>query len=320
MTLNVNGAESFVGPFSATNNGNTITGGTGEASVIAGVGTGCTITADTTLKASGTKSYKMTPASGQVLWIRNATALGAVAGAGAADVALNYGALSAPTAEAPLLAAQTAAGATLFTANWITTGFLRLRSSGAVNLWTSSVAFAPSAFLRVGMAVKIDVTTPANSQVRLAVFPLGSDTPITGMDSGWVTAAPSTTGAGVDRFLVGRPAASTDTAAFNLDDFRWDAAATDLLPAGGSSPLAVTGVMSGTGNPPSAAVNAQRTLTLTATGGNGSPITFGPVNWGDGLAADAAVTPAAGVNTATFTRTPATAGLGKTWSAPWSQV
>lgn len=317
MAVSFNGAEGFTTALSSADNGTTIPAGTGETAVTAGIGTGCTITADTTIRSSGAKSFKLTPASGQVVWVRSPT-LGAVAGAGAADAAFNFGALSAPSAEVPLLSAQTSASGTLFTVNWITTGFIRLRSTSATNLWTSTVAFTPSSFLRVSLVVKIDTTTPANSQVRCAVFNVGSDTPITGMDSTLIAASPSTTGAGVDRFLAGRPAASTDAAAFNIDDFRWDPSAVNLLTV--SSALAVNGVMSGTGTPPSAAAGVQRTLTLTASGGNGNPITFGPVDWGDGLTSDAAVTQPAGTNTATFTRTPTTAGTSKVWTAPWSQA
>lgn len=314
MALSFNGAEAFTGTLTSTNNGQSSAAATGETAVTVLIAAGTTIAADTTNKASGTTSYRITPASGAITGLRT-PALGAVSGAGAADAAFYYGSSpTVPSVEVPLLNAQTAASAILFTVNWLPTGFIRLRSTSATNLWTSTVAFAPTSFLRVALAVKIDTATPTNSQVRAAVYALNSNTPITNMDSGWVSAAPSNTGAGLDKFVAGRPAGSTDANAFSVDDFRWDPAATDIISA--AAALAVTGAVT----PNTAVTGVQRTLTLTATGGNGNPITFGPVDWGDGLTADSAVTQGAGVNTAIFTRIPTTAGASKTWSAPWSQA
>lgn len=78
--------------------------------------------------------------------------------------------------------------------------------------------------------------------------------------------------------------------------------------------------LAGVVTPPSADIGVQRTITLTAAGGNGSAITFGPVDWGDGNANSAAQVKATGVLTADFVRTPTVAGLGKTWIASATQA
>lgn len=83
---------------------------------------------------------------------------------------------------------------------------------------------------------------------------------------------------------------------------------------------AVVTSVTGAVTPLSADIGVARTLTLTLTNGNGNAVTWGPVDWGDGLTADSAVTTGAGVTTKTFTRTPASGGLNKTWTAPWSQA
>lgn len=78
------------------------------------------------------------------------------------------------------------------------------------------------------------------------------------------------------------------------------------------TPSDVALTLSGVLTPPSADVGVSRTLTLTAAGGNGNTITYGPVDWGDGT-----TSPAQSSNV--FTKTPSTAGLGRTWSASASQ-
>jgi hypothetical protein len=76
-------------------------------------------------------------------------------------------------------------------------------------------------------------------------------------------------------------------------------------------------VMSPAGSPSSADVGVPRTITVSWVNGPGTPCTIGPVDWGDGLAADAAVT--SSVSPVTFTRTPTVAGS-KTAAIPCNQA
>lgn len=316
MAVSKTGFEAATGTYSTT--GATIPAGTGETAVVVGLNAtagNSSYSADTTTKSSGNQSIKAAFTTASIAYVRSPTGLNSATGA--SDFAHQHTGLTSnrpPTGSEFYLLQARSSGGGLFSATWLNTGFLRIRSTGSSNLWTSTVAYVPSTFLRPSMAVKLDLTTPANSQVRVAVFPVGSDTPVTGLDSGWVVAAPATTGVNLDNFIAGRCNADPDLTSFNIDDFRWDNAATDLLTvAGGVTPTVTASV-----SPSSADTGVARTLTLSIVNGTGTAVTWGPVTW-EGTT-DAAVTTAAGVTSKTFTRTPTVAGAGKTGTYSWSQA
>lgn len=108
--------------------------------------------------------------------------------------------------------------------------------------------------------------------------------------------------------------AETNPTATGVQTFTWDLS---TINQGGFAiavlPSEVALTLSGVMTPPSADVGVARTLTLTAAGGNGTTITYGPVDWGDGLTASAAQ------SSNVFTRTPTTAQIGRTWTASATQ-
>lgn len=132
----------------------------------------------------------------------------------------------------------------------------------------------------------------------------GATTAIAGSNFPASTFNPATAFATKDMPTAG--ATGTATFTWDLSTINQGGFAIALTP----SQVALT--LSGVLSPPSADVGVSRTLTLTAAGGNGNPITYGPVDWGDG-------TTTAAQSSNVFTKTPSTAGLGRTWSASASQ-
>lgn len=264
MAQGKHGAEGLA--TAITVSGTSVPAGTGETAVIAAM-TGGSIAPDASVFKRGARSFLMQPAASGLIYLKPPTFGASLSSA--ADALFKWpSTFTKPAAGGNiiLLQGKTSTGNT-YAVNWEpTNGFLTVTSGGA--LWTSTVPFQPHlSWLRVGLVQKIDTTTPGNSQVRAAVFPFESDTPVAGLDTGWLTRTPSVTGAGADGINAGRCGTLTDTQPFNIDEFRWDSAATDLLSG-------ITLVVSGSIDQPTGASGSQRTYTCASSGGNGATVTY----------------------------------------------
>jgi hypothetical protein len=262
------GAEGLSTTFSTS--GNNVPAGTGETAVVGALTSGGTITADTTTAnvRRGTKSFLMSPITSGLIYLKPPAWGGTPTGAADAYIKIPSS-YTKPPSNIPwtFLYAKGVGAANMYTVSWETTGgFLQVGSGGTT--WVSSVAIPMSAYPRIAMACKIDTVTPGNSQVRAAVYPFESDTPIAGLDTGWLTRVPVTTGVLLDGINAGRCNVIADAQTFNMDEFRWDSAATDII---SGITLVPVGVLNpSTGDVPNTAV----AYAITSSGGNGQTVTY----------------------------------------------
>lgn len=193
----------------------------------------------------------------------------------------------------------------------------RNAAGAAISGSRAANAFPLNAWVRIDTAIKkgtgtTDGTFEYGYYLGDAASPV--ETPFSSTAENTGTADPVEVRAGLN-------GATVNPASIWIDDLRIGDGTTGFL---GPVSATVTGVIT----PASADPGVERTLTLTMYNGNGQPITWGSdggantggIDWGDGKAKDAPVTTAAGVNSKTFKRTPTASGLGRGWSAPWSQA
>lgn len=278
MAINLNGGEGVTLTYTGTaDSGKTVPAAMGETTMVMALSANATLAPDTTVKAHGTQSMKITPVAAGPAYVRTPSANGTTGVAqGACDFLYRIPTLSAPPSgsEFYLIQAVGTNGGTLYSASWPATGFLRQRD-GSGTATTGNQAFNPSAaFLRLSMVVSINTGTPASSTCHISAYPLDSGT--ASIDLGTLSKAPVTTGVLLDYFKIGRCNTDSDTTAFNEDDVRWDYAATDVMPV--SSPQSIAGVVTPSGYP----ATTEITLTLTASGYTPSSYqgTWAGVAWG----------------------------------------
>jgi hypothetical protein len=274
MTIYKNGFETATGTYATS--GATVPSD-GTLVTTTQLGAGASLVVDTAQKAHGTQSMRIVPASGAICDIKGVgfTATRTL------SMDMNVRMQNAPVDENYLfqMRSTTPAVVNIISLGFLSTGFLRVRTTGSNNLYTSTTALPLNVQTRIGFGVRLHATDPTLSAYRVAAFTLDSDTPISGLDSGWVVSSLITSNALIDNVIYGRLSSNTDTSQWWMDDLRVDDAPADLILAGVSAGLPTVSVAL---SPNSGALPYTMTATVSATGGTNINRTYGIDNWGDG--------------------------------------
>jgi hypothetical protein len=303
--------------------GNTFEGGTSGATFTAAGSGGTSGDAFQFVSANGTFVYSnVTPAHGALCLkitpvatfpsgVTYGTSPAPVGGtAFAARACIRFDSL--PTESNPVIAVTSDGSTRMMSIGLEQTGKVQIRDSATV-LFTSA---SPN-LIAAGTWYTFEIwgtVAAGTAQFHGRVY--AGDNPTVNVIASYDSTTANTGTLPVQTIVFGKFLSTNWATSFEIDDARIDNAATGYIGPFGSVAPTVSAVLS----PPSAQSGAVRTLTMTISNGNGNPVTWGPVSWGDGTTADPAVTTAAGVTTKQFSHTVATAAPLRNGSAGWDQA
>lgn len=261
------GFEAATGTYST--NSATVPAASGESAFVTLIGGG-NLTVATTNVFKGTKSLQINPIAGQNCAVRVALP------APSFNVAFDevFRTPSTTTDETYVITVR-GGTANVMNITYLPTGFIRVRTSGASNHWTSTVAIPTNTHVRIKGVVDIDTAVAANSTFKVGLFNPTTDASLGSgaVTPDWVVFTPGATD--IQSVQFGKTSLNADTTVFTIDEARVETEGFDFIPA------ETTGLVVNVSSTP---VSGQVPFTVptTATLQNAVGTKTYTFNWGDG--------------------------------------